>query len=44
MVDLLTEVGASITDQERADVLQLVSEMGMDDQVERSLELCPRRD
>jgi len=44
MADKLAEAGASISDRERTDMLQLVSEMGMDDQVGRTLELCPRRD
>ena len=44
MADRLAEAGASISDRERTDMLQLVSDMGMDDGVERTLELCPRRD
>ena len=44
MADMLAEAGASITDHERNEMLQLVSDMGMDDGVGRSLEMCPRRD
>jgi hypothetical protein len=44
MAEMLAEASASITDQERAEMLELVSEMGLDDRVERSPELCPRRD
>ena len=44
MADMLAERGAQIIDRERAEMLELVSDMGMDDQVERSLRLCPRRD
>jgi hypothetical protein len=43
MADMLGEAGASITDQERTEMLQLGSHMGMDDGVHRSLEACPRR-
>ena len=43
MADMLAEGGAPVTDRERAEMLDLVSEMGMDDGVERSLALCPRR-
>jgi hypothetical protein len=43
MADMLSEADASITDLERAEMLELVSEMGMDDRVEQVLELCPRK-
>jgi hypothetical protein len=43
MADMLAEACALITDQERAEMLELLSERGMDDRVERSLEMCPRR-
>jgi hypothetical protein len=43
MADMPAEAGVSITARERTEILQLVSDMGMDDRVERSLELCPRR-
>lgn len=44
MADMLAEGGAPVTDRERAEMLDLVSEMGMDEGVERTLALCPRRE
>jgi hypothetical protein len=41
--DMLAEGGAPVTDRERAEMLDLVSVMGMDDGVEQSLAPCPRR-
>ena len=43
MAGMLAEAGAGITDSERSEMLQLVSEMQMDDRVARSLRLCPER-
>jgi hypothetical protein len=43
MADMLAERGAPVTDRNRAEMLDLVSEMGIDSRVERSLGLCPRR-
>lgn len=44
MAVMLAERGAPVTDRERVEMLGLVSEMGMDNGVERSLALCPRRE
>jgi hypothetical protein len=43
MADALGDAGAPITDSERTEMLQLVSEMRMGDRVERALRLCPER-
>ena len=43
MAEMLAEAGAPVTDTERAEMLQLVSTMGMDDLVERALKHCPNR-
>ena len=43
MAEMLAEGGAPVTDRERAETLDLVSDMGMDDGVEQSLAQCPRR-
>ena len=43
MAEMLAEGGEPVTDRERAEMLDLISVMGMDDGVERSLERCPRR-
>jgi hypothetical protein len=44
MADMLAEAVTSITGWERTEVLQLACATGMDDRVQRSLEVCPRRD
>ena len=43
MADMLAQGGAPVTDRERAEMLDLVSEMSMEDGVEQSLAQCPRR-
>lgn len=41
VADFLSEDWTPITEDERADMLTLVSMMGMDGRVQRALELCP---
>jgi hypothetical protein len=43
MADALEEAGAPITDEERAEMLAFVEEMGMSERVSRALALCPAR-
>lgn len=43
MAEMLAEGGAPVTDRERAEMLDLVSEMAMANGVEQSLAQCPRR-
>jgi hypothetical protein len=43
MADALAEADAPITDDERAEMLRFVSDMGMDGRVSRALALCSRR-
>jgi hypothetical protein len=42
MADALSEAGASIADQERAEILVLVAEMKMSDRVAGALTLCTK--
>lgn len=42
MADVLAEADQALTDHERAEMLALVQEMGMDDRVPRVMEHCPR--
>ena len=43
MADALGEAGAPITDEERAEMLAFVEEMGMSERVSLALALCPAR-
>lgn len=43
MAEMLCEYDQPVTSSERADFMQLVRRMAMDDRVERNLALCPDR-
>jgi hypothetical protein len=43
MAEVLCESGQSVASEERAEFMELVRRMAMDDRVERNLAMCPAR-